>query len=251
MSNPCFPPEMLDNIIDFLSNNPDALRQCCLASKSMVSRARKHLFAQITFNDGDYPKWKEVFPVPKNSPAYHVHTLTISCDTRSLEGRWVQCFSRVERLIISGSASRFPDLFIRFCESPCLKSLHVSSTILHPNFFILLRSLPLLEDLNLGSNDTASVNIWREQEEWPTFTFPSTSPPLIGTLDLRLFEEMAQTVQGLLDLPGGLHFQSLNIWCDWGGELHHVAKLVAACSNTLERLEVGYAANGTSTLLLL
>ena len=251
MSNPCSPPEILDHIIDFLFNNPDALRQCCLASKSMVSRARKHLFAQITFNDGDYLKWKKAFPVPTNSPAYHVHTLAINCGTRSFEGDLVQYFSRVERLIISGSDSRFPGPFIRFHGSPCLKSLQVSSSTLRPNFFILLRSLPLLEDLSLGANMTSSVNIWREQGESPTFTFPSTSPPLTGTLDLRLSKEMVQTVQELLDLPGGLHFRCLNLWCNLDGEFKRVAKLVAACSNTLEHLEVGYGANGTSTLLLL
>ncbi|KAF9644805.1 hypothetical protein BDM02DRAFT_3066647, partial [Thelephora ganbajun] len=52
MSNPyhvCLPPEILDYIVDFLHDTPETLKQCCLVSKSWVSRTRKSLFADIEF----------------------------------------------------------------------------------------------------------------------------------------------------------------------------------------------------------
>ncbi|KAF9642961.1 hypothetical protein BDM02DRAFT_3104213, partial [Thelephora ganbajun] len=52
MSNPHkphLPPEILDYIVDFLYNEPETLKQCCLVSKSWVPRTRKHLFADINF----------------------------------------------------------------------------------------------------------------------------------------------------------------------------------------------------------
>ncbi|KAF9643160.1 hypothetical protein BDM02DRAFT_3081141, partial [Thelephora ganbajun] len=52
MSNPRqfhLPPEILDYIIDLLHDKPETLKQCCLVSKSWVSRTRKHLFADIEF----------------------------------------------------------------------------------------------------------------------------------------------------------------------------------------------------------
>ena len=79
MSNPHLPPEILDHIIDLLHNEPNALKECCLVSKSRVPRTRKHLFANIQFRAAnDLKHWKKAFPDPPNSPAYHTRTLFIS-----------------------------------------------------------------------------------------------------------------------------------------------------------------------------
>ncbi|KAF9645264.1 hypothetical protein BDM02DRAFT_3073690, partial [Thelephora ganbajun] len=43
------PPEILDYIVDLLHDEPETLKQCCLVSKSWVSRTRKHLFANVEF----------------------------------------------------------------------------------------------------------------------------------------------------------------------------------------------------------
>ncbi|KAF9644814.1 hypothetical protein BDM02DRAFT_3067122, partial [Thelephora ganbajun] len=53
MSNPYqvhLPPEILDCIVDFLRDQPETLKQCCLVSKSWVSRARSHLFTNVEFS---------------------------------------------------------------------------------------------------------------------------------------------------------------------------------------------------------
>ena len=79
MPNPCLPLEALDYVVDFLHDESPTLKECCLVSKSWVSRTRKHLFARIQFCSADNLKsWKK-FPDPTNSPAYHTHTLFIGC----------------------------------------------------------------------------------------------------------------------------------------------------------------------------
>jgi len=37
-SNPYLPPEILDYIVDLLHNSPNALKECCLVSKSWIPR---------------------------------------------------------------------------------------------------------------------------------------------------------------------------------------------------------------------
>ena len=108
MSSPRLPPEILDYITDSLHDDPDALKQCCLVSKSLVSRSRKYSFAHISFDHyGDYLKWRKTFPDPTNSPACRAHTLAINCDLMPVEMRWVQSFSSVERLILSQGGTVF------------------------------------------------------------------------------------------------------------------------------------------------
>src|ERR1700753_1806594 len=180
MSSPRLPPEILDYIIDFLSDDSETLKQCCLVSKPWVPCARTHIFARISFDDGDHFKWRKTFPDPTNSPACHVHTLTINCNLVDAEESWLQAFSCVERLVISKGGSSFLNDLTRLRSlSPSVKSLYISFRIPHPHFHILFCSLPLLEDLILDGRGTIS-----DQHGWdePTGTIPpSTSPPLTGT----------------------------------------------------------------------
>jgi len=104
MSNPRLPREILDYTVDLLHDKSDALRQCCLCSKSWVPRTRKYLFASINFNrPKDLEAWKETFPDSGNSPAYHTRSPFVGCP-RSVtaadaeEGGWIRAFSRVVRL---------------------------------------------------------------------------------------------------------------------------------------------------------
>ncbi|KAF9789308.1 hypothetical protein BJ322DRAFT_992451, partial [Thelephora terrestris] len=48
------PPEISDHVVDLLHDEPDALRMCCLVSKSWVPCAQKHLFHEVVF---DYRRW--------------------------------------------------------------------------------------------------------------------------------------------------------------------------------------------------
>lgn len=112
MSNSHLPQEIVDHIIDFLCDRPKTLGQCCLVSRSWIQRARKHLFGAVGFNSSaDLERWKETFPSPLNSPAYHTHFLDISCAkiiaAFSEECDWIRSFSNVVRLEI-WSCMRLP-----------------------------------------------------------------------------------------------------------------------------------------------
>jgi len=104
MSNPHLPPEILDYMVDFLHDEPDTLKKCCLVSKSWVPRTQKHLLASVNFDSfGDLEAWKDIFPDPANSPAYHTRSLSVGCPqfvtvADAGEGGWLRAFSRVVQL---------------------------------------------------------------------------------------------------------------------------------------------------------
>ena len=232
------PPEILDHIVNLLHDDTETLNRCCLVSKTWIQRARRLLFAQITFKGNRLKLWKKTFPDPKTSPAYHTRTLTIDVDVIDVEkGDWIQGFSRVERL----SASNIFTSFALFCKlSPSLKSLHLSLSFLHPHVFDLIRSLPHLEDLTLISDDLACDD---DKLDGPLPLVPSSvSPPLTGSLRLSLGQGIASTARRLLDLPNGLRFREVRLSTHEVGDTPVLAELVEACSDTLECLYIGFGA---------
>jgi hypothetical protein len=105
MSDQCLPPEISDYIVDLLYDDPETLKRCCLVSKPWVPRARKHLFGKIRFEFSNIlDAWREAFPDPANSPAYHTHSLLVGhIDVAAVdveEGGWVWEFRNVVRLQI-------------------------------------------------------------------------------------------------------------------------------------------------------
>ena len=246
--HPYLPPEIFDHIIDFLHNDPDTLKQCCLVSKSWVPRTRKYLFAHIRFQSRDSLKlWRKAFPDPTNSPAHHAHTLTLGralIDAR--DGRWIRGFSHVERLGFVLPGPTHSTIHIPFATllrlSSTVKCLFVTFNVPHPHMFNLIRSLPLLEDLTLSGHDIILTNTGFGAIQAP---IKSASPPLTGCLELYLFEgETLETTRQLLALPGGLHPRKLRLWCG-GDDPIWVGQLVAACSDTVEHLEIACETNRT------
>ena len=236
------PPEILDYIVDFLQDDPETLKQCCLISKSWVPRTRKYLFAVVSFyNPDDIEAWEKAFPDPSNSPAHHTHTLFISYfkavgTTESAKYGWIQGFSRVVRFEVEGSI----DGDLGICLAPfynTLKSLRVSShSIPHSQVVDLMYHLPLLEDVTLFGFES---KLDKPQIIGP----PSTSAALTGTLELRLMWGIPRTIRRLLGLPNGLHFRKLTLFSH-GAEGCSVGKLVDACSDSLEYLDVGLGMGG-------
>lgn len=247
ISYPYLPPEILDHIVDFLHNNSEALHRCSLVSKSWVSRAQKHIFADIRLRSHrDFDLWQKTFPDPADSPAHHTRTLTVECNPVEVGGgSWAQGFSRVERLVVDRTwvavdiGCIFPVPFDNLALS--LKSLLVDSFLLPSSqIFDLIRSLLVLEDLTLMCHNVLCAD---ESNRPPAVT--SASPKLTGTLGLFVSEGMAQGLRPLLDLPGGLHFRRLELmWCG-KPDLPFVTELVTACSDTLEHLDIGCDIYGT------
>ena len=118
-----------------------------------------------------------------------------------------------------------------FCGlSPSLKSLHIfHSSIPLPDVLDLICSFPLLKDLQLSSIGTKS-----DADSW---VVPPTSPRLTGSLHLTGKNRFLSW--RLLDLPNGLHFSKILVWCpvqDAGLAM----ELMARCSDTLESLRIEY-----------
>ena len=248
MSNPPLPPEILDYIVDNLHDEPEALQNCSLVTKSWVPRTRKHLFADITFSS---PKrlesWKRTFPDPSSSPAYHTHTLSVQClqvvtMADAEEGGWIRAFSRVVRLEVDNSVENLDDLELTLAPfhvfSPTLRSLCVVSIILPLSQILgLIHSLPLLEDLTL---DTRSILNDDDPVVGgpPTAIPPPSSPPFTGTLYLDLLISMEPAARRLLDLPNGLRFRHITLSWLRGDDLPWINALVVECSDTLESINV-------------
>ena len=235
------PPEIYDHIVDFLHDNPDALKQCCLVSKSWAPRAQGHLFSRVTFKSVGYSKWRKTFPNPANSPAYHTRTLTVDGTLADDEGSClIRTFSCVEQLIVKCTATPGATIFLSpYRElASSLKSLRVDATFFpSPQVLDLVHSLPLLEDLTLTGRW-----IGHKPHEQPATTI---SPVLTGTLDLLVLGGMRNIIRPLLNLPSGLRFREIKLSCCHIPDLTPVAELVVVCSDTLESLDITNEVYGT------
>ena len=232
------PPEILDLIVDHLCDERTTLKACCLVSKSWIPRTRKHLFAYIRI-DPTYRRriqsWKQTFPDPSNSPAHHVSSLnfqSIHVDTLTDPdlGPWIRSFNHVEtlRTRLEPSALDQVSLVQLHGFSPILKSLYLGQTSISlSEVFNLVCSFPLLEDLSLYTyGPTSDISDWDP---------PSTSPKLTGSLQID--GGIPSVARRLCDLPSGLHFSKMKLWCDKeDGTL--TMDLVSRCSATLESFSI-------------
>ena len=251
MSNPRLPPEILDHIVDHLHDTQDALRNCCLLSKSWVQRTRKRLFANVALSSvASLRSWKETFPDPSTSPARYAQTLYISCahvvtaaDAES--GGWIRGFSRVEHLEVVGLGESFLRTSSYLAPfhgfSPVIKSLRVVVLTLPPSPIInLILSFPLLEDLavSIYHEMSADNGDGSECDEILTTAQPSTSPMFTGSLGLYLVGGLESFTRRLLSLPGGIHFRKLTLTLLREDDFLTATALVEGCSHTLESLDI-------------
>ena len=249
MSNPHLPAEILDHVVDVLHDTHDALRNCCLVSKSWIPRTRKHLFANVRFLLlKNVLSWTETFPNPANSPAHYTKNLCISLSVVTSKyvevGDWIGGFSRVEHLAIMGGGDLVNgpvSLVPLHGFSPALKSLRVSLiTLPSPQVFNLIISFPLVEDLAVISISTFAdpYDSAHGYDEPPTATQPSSPYMFTGSLELYLSMGIVPFTRRLLSLPGGVHFRELTL--RWLREEDHslTTALVRGCSHTLESLDV-------------
>jgi len=251
------PLEILDYIVDFLHDERDTLKNCCLVSKSWVPRTRQHLFGDVKFHSAtDLMLWKETFPDQSDSPACHTHTLFVACPEEvtavdAERGGWIPSFSRVVELVVYSNPSRLSKpvaSLTPFCVlSPVLKSLHIRySNLSNSQIFDLIRSLPLLEDLTLyirGIDDDVL------DLDAPSRVFQPTSPAFTGTLDLTVFKKLQPTARRFLDLSGGLHFRELVLSCLYVEDIQWINTLVVKCSDALERLTLRSTPHGAIVFL--
>ena len=239
MPHPNLPQETLDSIVDLLYEETEALKQCCLVSKSWVLRARKNLFAIVAFyTEEDIEAWKKTFPDPSDSPARYTRILVVDCAevvtaADAAEGGWIPTFSRIVDFRMDSYTGLAP-----FHKLPLtLKSLSLTLISLQiSKVFNLICSLPFLEGLTLFGEEAHLDN---DSSDCPgQIVVPSTPPALTGTLELEVGPGIEDLACKLLDMPGGLHFRALRL--EWLETFQYTLQLVAACSGTLEHLSVVY-----------
>jgi hypothetical protein len=250
MSNPHLPADILDHVVDHLHNTQDALKNCCLVSKSWISRTRKYLFTDIRFQTAEKLRsWKGTFPDPSTSPAYYAKTMFIRCPEAVMAadaevGGWIRGFSRVEHLVIGTRDHLVDEWRVSLVPfhgiSPTVKSLRmVLPGFPSSHIFDLILSFPLLEDLAIHEmraiDDSGS-----KEGEMHTTAYPPSTPIFAGSLELCLRGEMEPLTRRLLSLPSGIHFRRLTLTCLRKGDLSSTTALVEGCSHTLESLDISW-----------
>jgi len=257
MSNPYLPPEILDYIVDFLHDDPDALERCCLTSKSWIPRTRKHLFAEVDlWHEDRLGSWKKMFSDPSTSPAHFVRSLRIggACAVTTADaevGGWLRGFAHIVHLGVETSEfyhGGFPVSLVPFHGfSRTIKSLRVKSVDLPPSeIFDFILSSPLLEDLAVAGWRTWACDM-DGSDGPPTFVQPSNPPAFTGSLELPSLQRGMQPIASrFLSVPGGIHFRKLTLTWSYGEDLLLIMALVRECSHTLESLNITCNVPGAS-----
>ena len=242
MSGPRLPSENIGSILDLLFDDPQALKQFCLVSKSLVDRARKHLFNHVMFEGPQsLNKWEKNFLDHKNSPAVHTRSLcfphaeAFTKEDLSL----IRLFTEVVRLEVRVSQEGFggherEDPLVPFhgLLSPQVKFLCVGWNRLELcKVLDFVCSLPSLEDLRVVGPCRGRVG--GEDEDISGYSHLSR---LTGTLVLE--HQYTSLSRKISELPDRLRFQKI-VWKE-GFEMNPkaVRDLVEKCSETLKSIHI-------------
>ena len=228
---PCsFPPEILDQIVDHLHDDPAALGACCLVSKSWIPRTRMYLFTRVKFtSELPFGRWVKAFPNPPNSPAHYTRTLTVLSHRAAVTAvavDWIRAFHNIVHLHLYGCLlSPFHGL------SPAVRSLRLEYPEARTSKILdFMCSFPLLEDFALLLGPGSDTDDW---------TAPSTLPRLTGSLGLGgMVGGIGNIMRRLLDIQGGLHFTKIALtWMD-GTDFKLAVDLISRCSRTVQFLDL-------------
>jgi len=253
MSSPPLLPELLDIVTDHLHDTEDALRNCCLVSKSWILRTRRHLFAEVRFESRKYVEsWKEIFPDPSTSAGHYTKSLLINFHrgvtaADAEPGGWIRGFSQVEHFELGCyDGLRFITPLLPFHGfSPVIKSLEVKFVALPPSqVFDLILSFPHLEGFTvINSYDMPDKG---DSDRLPPATQPPNPARFTGSLSLLMMAGMGSIARRLLSMPGGLHFRELTLMWVEEEDIPLTSGLVEMCSNTIETLDITCDPNGMS-----
>ena len=252
MPGPSLPAETLDSIIDLLHDAEDALKSCCLVSKSWVPRTRKYLFFHVALSSpAKLRSWKTTFPDPSISPARYTRSLFIKFPRTIIpedaeEGGWIPTFSRVVRLAMGiDGIGAYESLVLFHGFSPVIRSLRLTSTSVAPSYTLnFIRSFPLLEDISVIAW-FVDTNLTTTDDQ-PTSLQLSKPPALTGSLELSFVMGMDLIASRLLSLQNGPHFRQLNLVWSSDEDISSTAALVERCFHTLECLHVSFGPIGKS-----
>ena len=257
MSSRHLAPEILEDIVDLLHDDEQALRSCCLASKSWIERTRKRLFAGIEFQNKMHLKsWKDTFLDPATSPAQYTKTLSIKYPYHFTmqDVGWIRTFASVRRFKMDSShSSETRDTHISliplYAFSPALESLHiVSRGMFSSRIFKLALTFPLLHSLEVnirGFNREDYDYGWYDASCPPDDGSKTIPPPLIlpvltGTLKLRIRGGLMLMAPMILSLNGNIRARRLDLECrgDNPEDVKWTQAILKECLPTVETLGV-------------
>ena len=216
------PNEIIDEILNHLVADSSfgddslqkSLRSCSLVSISWIPSCRRHLFHTITFTSRNVAKWLETFPVPEESPAYHVKDLRFSlggrCGAPEEFFKHTPWFTNAEKMTVTGNVM-FPSLgiplFARLPQSVTSLAIEAGKIDLMQMRDIMVH-LPNLNDLVLSG--TVVVRFRK--------LLPGLGTVLMGRFggELRIWNGRTDEdfVNMLLEVPTGLHFTKLHIYAN-------------------------------------
>lgn len=239
------PQELIEGIIDCLSDDCQMLETCSLVAARWLARSRHHLFSRISLNDRTVKRWCSTFHAGPDGDSHLVRTLTLH---QARGHRWLgtefldtisdhfSSFRCVENLTITwlDLGDFDPGSFNRHfghCGTS-VRSLHLSYLSAdYSTFMGFLQLFPYLEDLLVH---TPELN-----DDDPTPQISRTAPPIHGFLNLLSFDSSSSPfVSHLAGLD--LRFSSISIFnCDFSSSFP-LNNLLEASSSTLRSLEFEY-----------
>ena len=248
----CLPPELVDNILGYLSDDLPTLKACSLTCKTMLCSARPLISGWLTLPPSQNRRLnarskKSLLKRSKEAPDYlagcqgrfkYTKNLVVRLDydlplARQSLQPYIPHFYSIEKLqtLAIGSLDirtfmpMFDDCFGMFTRS--LRGLSLKD-ILDPECQLLcfVSQFPMLEDLSIQSCYSGRPYYGRSPP------LPQKTPPLRGHLKLSITANSPGLCTALAGLPGGLNFTSFEL-----EELKAYGNpeaVIAACQFTLK-----------------
>lgn len=251
---PIFPQEIIYEILDHLDTSScPTLRSCSLVSRSWVEPCRRHLFHTIVFKLRDTFRWTETFPIPDQSPAYHVRELTLE-----LGGHYyvpdeffnrIQWFRNLRKVAMS--SGRGNDWWWippsgRLSESVTSLTIVSDMALTVPRIRDVMVQLPNLTDLSISGS---LLRVGKDKLEG---IGTALRGKFCGRLQLhgKLGRSYMDVVNALLEVPTGLNFTELDLHSIREG-LVPTVRLTEACRKSLVKFSYSIDGNyvgGNGTL---
>ena len=243
------PPELVDKVLEYLSDDLPALKACSLTCKVMLDSARpligSWLFLTSTRNrksmksllkrqKGSPDNIERLVAAERQGNLQHTQHLVIRIGHPSLTPEslrpyipYLRSIDKLQTLVINNLdvpiiMPAFNDCFGTFTRS--LRGLdikHIWDSDSHLLCFI--SQFPLLDDLSIRS--CYALYLYAAT----SLSMPRTSPPLRGHLNLSSIKDSDGLCGGIARLPGGLKFTSIELkGCG------KPAAILTACRSTLK-----------------
>ncbi|KAF9647765.1 hypothetical protein BDM02DRAFT_2506101 [Thelephora ganbajun] len=239
------PQELIEDIIDCLSDDRQMLETCSLVAATWLARSRHHLFNRISLNGKRIRQWCTAIRPGPDGVSYLVRALTLQ---QAQGHRWLgtkfldtipdhfSSFRHVENLSITWldlSDFKPGSLAHHFAyHGPSLRSLRLSYLSAdYSELMTLLQLFPNLEDLLIHTPDLCDDNF--------PLRVSRTVPLFHGFLNLLSFDSTSSPfISHLASLD--LQFSSISAFhCDFSSGFP-LTTLLEASSSSLRLLELEY-----------